>query len=156
MIDKKTKALLKSFFKSTDDLIDRKIIRSSKYTADIAEYLCQEIYSLTLCESQREPGYDGCDKDGKTYQIKINNSKQKTNQEIGNPKYYDFLLLMITSNSKLFDLSLEDTFIAVYKINSDKLLGRKYIAKKEINQSRPEYLIDNGFEIKTVPNKELS
>ena len=152
MIDNKTKSLLKSFFASTDDLIDRKIIRSSKYTADIAEYLCQEIYKLTLSESQREPGYDGKDKDNKTYQIKINNSKKKTNQEIGNPNSYDYLLLMITSNSKLFDLSLENTFIAIYKLNSKMLLGRKYVAKKEINQSKPEYIIDKDFGIKTVAN----
>jgi hypothetical protein len=77
MIDKDIRVLLKQFFSSTDDLIDKGIIRSSKYTADIAEYLCQEIYELTLCKNQRELGYDGKDKDDKTYQIKINNSKQK-------------------------------------------------------------------------------
>ena len=152
MIEKDTRVLLKQFFSSTDNLIDKRIIRSSKYTADIAEYLCQEIYDLTLCESQREPGYDGKDKSNKTYQIKINNSKQKTNQEIGNPNLYDFFVLLITSNSRLFNDRLKDTFIAIYKIKSETLAGRKYIAKKEINKIKPEYIIDNQFDIKTVPN----
>ena len=152
MINKDTRVLLKQFFSSTDDLIEKGIIRSSKYTADIAEYLCQEIYELTLCKSQREPGFDGKDKNNKVYQIKINNSKKKTNQEIGNPNQYDFFLLMITSNSKLFDNRLKDTFIAIYKLNSEILLERKYIAKKVIFALKPEYLINDNFEIKTVPN----
>lgn len=148
MIDIEIKTLLKEFFISTDKLIGRKIIRSSKYTADIAEYLSQEIYELTLCNSQREPDYDGKDKKGKTYQIKINNSKRKTNQEIGNPKKYDFLILMITANSKLFNPNFQDSFIAVYKLECKKLHGHKYIAKEYINKLKPEYLINYQFDIK--------
>ncbi len=144
-IDNETKNVLKNYFSATDDLMDKGIIRSSKYIADIAEYLCQEIYGITLCENQRKPGYDGVDKGNKKYQIKMNNSKKRTNQYIGNPQKYDFLLLMITSNSKLFIPSIEDTFISVYRINSKNLLGRKYIAKKYIRQETPEFTIDNDF-----------
>jgi hypothetical protein len=58
---------------------------------------------------------------------------------------------MITSNSKLFDIRLNDTFIAIYKLNSEILLRRKYIAKKEICALKPEYLINNNFDIKAEP-----
>lgn len=150
MIDANTQSLLKSFFHSTDELIKQKIIRSSKYTADVAEYLSEKIYDLKLCDNQREIGYDGEDQDGMKYQIKINNSSQKTNQDIGNITHYDFLLLMITSNSRLFDKKFDEHFITVYKIDKQFLKDRKYIAKTYIQSIQPEYLISHEFEI--IPN----
>lgn len=147
MLETDTKAILKSFFNSTDELIEKKIIRSSKYTADVAEYLSQKIYNLKLCDNQREIGFDAIDYQEKKYQIKINNSSQKTNQDIGNTKSYDFLILMITSNSLLFDQSYSDYFIAVYKIDRINLNHEKYVAKKYLQNIAPEYLISKEFEI---------
>ncbi|MEZ4802053.1 MAG: hypothetical protein R2797_04715 [Gelidibacter sp.] len=151
MLDAKIQNALKSFFLSTDMLIDKEIIRSSKYTADIAEYLSEKIYGLTLCDSQREPGYEGWDIDNKKYQIKINNSKKKTNQDIGNPELYDFLILLITSNSKLYNRQESNHFIVVYKISSSALKDQKYIAKKDILQLVPDYFISLNFDI--IKNK---
>ena len=150
MIDQDTQFLLQSFFKSTDELIEKRIIRSSKYTADVAEYLSEKMYDLKLCDNQREIGFDGEDKVGKKYQIKINNSTQKTNQEIGDIEHYDYLILMLTSNSRLFNKKFNEHFITVYKINKKFLQDRKYIAKTYIQNLEPEYLISNEFEI--IPN----
>lgn len=147
MIDTKTQSLLQSFFNSTEELIEQKIIRSSKYTADVAEYLSEKIYNLELCNNQREIGFDGTDKEGKKYQIKINNSTQKTNQDIGNIEHYDYLILMLTSNSRLFDKKFDKHFITVYKIDRQFLKDRKYIAKTYIQGIQPEYLISDEFEI---------
>lgn len=147
MLDTDTKSLLKSFFNSTDELIDKKIIRSSKYTADVAEYLSEKIYNLKLCDNQREIGFDGEDKQKNKYQIKINNSSQKTNQEIGDIEFYDYLILMITSNSRLFDKRFDQHFITVYKINRKNLTHGKYIAKTYLQNIDPEYLISKEFEI---------
>jgi hypothetical protein len=147
MLDTETKKLLKSFFNSTDQLIDKKIIRSSKYTADVAEYLTEKIYDITLCENQREIGYDGVDKQNKKYQVKINNSSQKTNQDIGNIEHYNYLILMITSNSRLFDKRFNEYFITVYKVENKFLKDRKYIAKTYIHNIEPDYCISNKFEI---------
>lgn len=150
MIDTTTQSLLKSFFKSTDELIEKKIIRSSKYTADVAEYLSERIYNLELCNNQREIGFDGTDKEGNKYQIKINNSTQKTNQDIGNIAHYRYLILMLTSNSRLFDKRFDEHFITVYKIDRQFLKNRKYIAKTYLQNIEPEYLISTEFEI--IPN----
>lgn len=147
MIDTNTQYLLKSFFHSTDELIKQKIIRSSKYTADVAEYLSERIYNLELCTNQREVGFDGTDKEGNKYQIKINNSSQKTNQDIGNIEHYRYLILMLTSNSRLFDKKFDEHFITVYKIDKQFLKGRKYIAKTYIQSIQPEYLISHEFDI---------
>lgn len=147
MLDTETQSLLKSFFKSTDELIEKKIIRSSKYTADVAEYLSEKIYNLKLCDNQREIGFDGEDEQKNKYQIKINNSSQKTNQEIGNIEHYNYLILMITSNSLLFDKRFDEFFITVYKIDRKNLANRKYIAKTYLQEIEPEYIISNDFEI---------
>ena len=146
MIKPEIRTQLKNFFHSTSQLKQNEIIRSSKYIADIAEYLCQEIYGLTLCENQREIGYDAV-KDGIKYQIKINNSSQKTNQGIGNPSEYNYLLLLITSDSKLYNPEYKDYFITVYKIGNEQLVGSKYIAKTQLSSLKPVNLITKDFTI---------
>ncbi|MDH2208674.1 hypothetical protein N5J53_16820 [Empedobacter sp. GD03644] len=146
MIKTEIRKQLSKFFQATKELQEHKIIRSSKYTGDIAEYLCKEIYGLTLCESQREIGYDAI-KDELKYQIKINNSSQKTNQEIGNPEKYDVLLLLITSESKLFNSEYSPYFITLYKIESKDLFDEKYIAKTKLSTLKPEILITEDLEV---------
>ena len=129
------------------ELINNKIIRSSKYTADIAEYLSKEIYNLKLCDNQREFGFDAQDSFGKKYQIKINNSSKKTNQSVGDTNQYDFLLLLITRNSRLFNVKYINSFITIYRIPKELIDEKKYIAKTIIFELTPEFLISEEFEI---------
>ena len=146
MLKPEIKTQLKNFFHSTSQLKQNEIIRSSNYTGDIAEYLCKEIYELDLCKSQREECYDAT-KNDLLYQIKINNSSQKTNQIIGNPNKYDFLLLLITAESKLFNPIYNEYFMAIYRINSDELKNKSSFAKNWIDTLTPEYLVTNNFDI---------
>ncbi|SFU78442.1 hypothetical protein SAMN05216480_1279 [Pustulibacterium marinum] len=149
MMDDLIRESLKNFFASTKVLMEQNVIRSSKYTADIAEYIIQEIYGLELCKSQREPGYDGT-LNQKKYQIKINNSSQKTNQDVGDPELYDYFILIITSNSLLFDKKYTGYFMAIYEFEKKILEGKKYIAKTTIHQNKPTYLVTDEFQVKVM------
>ncbi|MET3019383.1 hypothetical protein [Flavobacterium hydatis] len=141
------KTSLSSFFKSTNVLIEKEIIRSSKYTADIAEYLCGKLFGLTLNENQRAVGHDALDIQGNKIQIKINNSSKKTNQDVGNKSEYDFLYLVVTSNSLMFNTKYSNVFLLFYVIASEDIPGDKYIAKNFIKSLKPAIALDSQFEI---------
>jgi len=113
----------------------------------------KNIYNLKLCGNQRQEYYDAVDeKSKKTFQIKINNSTEKTNQDVGKPEFYDYLVLLITEKSNLFDPTYQSQFITVYKFSGKSLEGREYIAKNGIHGSKPEYLIDRKFNIYSNDN----
>lgn len=140
------KLSLKEFFQAVSKLSNNEIIRSSKYSADIAEYICSKYYNLKLCDNQREVDYDATDVNNNKIQIKINNSRKKTNQDIGNKHGYDYLFLLITSDSLLFNKKYETAFITLYKIQSSKISSNKYIAKTFINSLKPDLLLNAEFE----------
>ena len=144
----KDKSLIKQFFELTTELRNEKIINSSRYLGDIAEYICEKKYLLKLCKNKREKGYDAVDSEtGKIkYQIKINNSTEKTNQDIGNKEHYNYLLLLITSDSKLYSSNLKHK-IVVYKFSKKDLPKGKYIAKSFISQFEPELYLDENLNI---------
>lgn len=146
-MDQNIKNSLISFFSSTDVLIEQRIIRSSKYSADIAEYLCAKLFDLKLCESQREVGYDAFDVQGNKVQIKINNSTRKTNQDIGSKAAYDYLYLVVTANSLMFNSQFRDAFMLIYIIPSKEIAGERYIAKGFIKNLTPTLLLNDKFEI---------
>jgi hypothetical protein len=143
-MDQVKKNAIKTFFEIVQKLKDEEIIRSSKYSGDIAEYICQELYSLTLSPSQREVGYDGKDENEIRYQIKLNNSTQKTNQEVGDPTSYDNLLLVVTSDSLLFDSRYETAFILIYNIPSSQLNGI-WLAKSVLHSFQPDKMLDRNL-----------
>lgn len=146
-LDNDVKTSLYNFFSSTTVLMDRNIIRSSKYSADIAEYICSKLFGLTLCESQREIGYDAYDLKGSKVQIKINNSTKKTNQDIGNKAAYDYLYLVVTANSLMFNSQFRDAFMLIYIIPSYEIAGEQYIAKGFIKKLTPAIILNDKFEI---------
>lgn len=146
-LDQNIKTGLINFFSSTNILIEEKIIRSSKYSADIAEYLCAKLFGLTLCDNQREVGYDALDLNGNKIQIKINNSAKKTNQDIGNKAAYDYLYLVITSNSLMYNSVYNTAFFLFYIIPSGNLPVEKYIAKNFIKSLKPAIALSDKFEI---------
>jgi hypothetical protein len=147
-MNNKEKSLIINFFKITEELRKEKIINSSRYLGDIAEYICEYIYLLKLCDNKRERGHDAVDcKTGKIkYQIKINNSTEKTNQDIGKKEHYDYLLLLITSSSKLYT-SNPNYKIAIYKFSKEDLITEKYISKGFISQFKPELHLDENLNI---------
>ncbi len=145
-IDPVSQKLIKTFFRSVNNLESKKVIRSSKYLGDIGEFICSRIFHLTLNIDQRAVGHDAVDENQQKVQIKINNSSQKTNQDIGDPNTYDYLLLVITNNSKMFDLKYYGYFMLVYKINCHDLEG-KYIAKNFLKSLLPIKILDNNLEV---------
>jgi hypothetical protein len=147
MIDEKAKTLIKKFFDITKKLSENRIIRSSKYLGDIGEYLAADIYQIDLDGNQKNRDFDGIDKEGKKCQIKINNSKKSTNKEIGNPEYYDYLVLLVTKDSYLYDNKYSDYFICVYRIESKRLKGKKYLAKELLHSYDPEYFYNFALDL---------
>lgn len=147
MLNKNEKDTLKLFFEIVENLKTFEIIRSSKYLGDIAEHICEKFYPIELSKNQKEKGFDAIDKNnGKIYQIKINNSAQKTNQIVGNKSSYNILLLLVTKNSLLFNSSDKNVFIAIYNIPSKSITGN-YIAKTFLNKLSPDKLLDSNFDL---------
>lgn len=146
-LEEDTTESLKNFFNITNVLTEQRIIRSSKYSADIAEYICAKLFELELCESQREVGYDALDLQGNKVQIKINNSMRKTNQDIGNKAAYDYLYLVVTVNSLMFNSQFRDAFMNIYIIPSEEIAVERYIAKSFIKNLSPALVLNDKFEI---------
>ena len=146
-LDDNVKNSLRTFFSSVTILANNEIIRSSKYSADIAEFICSKFYDLELCKNQRQVGFDALDIDKRKVQIKINNSSKKTNQSIGDKKQYDDLYLLVTSNSLLFNQSFNKAFLLLYKIPASTIIGDKYIAKTFIQTLTPDLKLDENFDI---------
>lgn len=146
MINNNVKDSLRAFFTSVSALSDNKIIRSSKYLADIAEFICSEFYGLKLCDSQRQVGYDALGDNKRRIQIKINNSSKMTNQSIGDKTKYDYLYLLVTSNSLLFNKKFKSAFILLYKIPASSIPNEKYIAKALLHKISPDLILDSNFE----------
>lgn len=144
---KDKKSAILSLFNVTEELRKHKIIRSTKIYGDIAEYICAELLDLKLESSQRQASYDATDASGQKYQIKFNNSSEKTNQEIGD-KSYNFLLLVITSESRLFDKKQSGAFICIYRYTLNELAKKKrYIAKKFIAANLPILKLDSMLNV---------
>jgi len=138
-----------NFFDSIKILEQQNVIKSTRFSGDIAEFLCEKIFNLTPNTNLRAVGFDAIDVNNNKIQIKINNSKTKTNQTIGNKNKFDYLYLIVTSNSFLFDKKINnpDAFILIYIIPKDELPAKKYIAKKEINNLKPTLFLDKNLQV---------
>jgi hypothetical protein len=145
-MDQVKKDTIKIFFEAVEKLKDEHIIRSSKYSGDIAEYICQELYFLTLSASQREEGFDAIDANNIRYQIKLNNSPKNNNQTIGDTMAYHNLLLVVTRDSLLFDGRYENAFMLIYNIPSSSLSGI-FIAKTFLRSITPDKMLDRNLNL---------
>ncbi|MDO5039070.1 hypothetical protein [Clostridium sp.] len=130
-------SLIKKFFDITKELEEKNVIRSSKYLGDIAEYIVSNLYGITLCESQKNKGYDGIDKDGKRVEVKFHNAKKGTNlimdkyDEIDDEEKFERLIIIIGPDSKIRpNTENKDTYL-IYDID-DYSSGN--IAKEELEE----------------------
>lgn len=135
---------LKNFFKAIQDLRESNIIRSDRYLGDIGEKICETLYGFTLNQSAREEGYDGV-LDNQRYEVKFHNSMTRTNIYLGNPELYDFLLVVLGSDSLLRPEGYEETFL-IYKITNEFVkanfnqksgycCGKTYFANSKIDKT---------------------
>lgn len=139
---------INNFFKAVGKLQELKIIRSSKYLGDIGEFLASDKLGLDLVNSQKQKHYDA-KKDGKTYQIKFHNAKVGTNINVGNPKNYDFLIIVIGPNSKIKEATHTRTEYRIYKFTKAEVLcwGKRdeksfYCAKEKLEKTSKKFIIN--------------
>ncbi len=118
MEDKRKKAIQK-FFQAVKDLKSLDIIRSDTYLGDIGEYISKYFYDIELAKSNREPGYDGHDSEGRV-QVKYHGSSIGTNINLGIPTEYDNVLIVLGPNSLLRSSDYKEDFL-VYRINSEQV-----------------------------------
>lgn len=153
MPTKEQQAAIINYFEAENKLSDLDVIKSTRISGDIAEFLCEKHFGINLNKNQREVGHDGTDISDKVVQIKLNNSNTKTNQIIGNKEKYDFLFLLITKNSFLFHPKYmnSEVFFAIYKIPKEHLPNKKNIAKTEIFQLKPIKFLDYHLNEINIP-----
>ena len=130
-----------NFFSSVEKLQELGIIKSSKYLGDIGEFLASNKLDLTLVESQRQENYDAI-KDNQKYQIKFHNANVGTNINVGDPNYYDYLVVVIGPNSKIRENDHCNTEFRLYKFASKDVMdwgkikqGKYYCAKAQLKNS---------------------
>ncbi|MBF0502818.1 MAG: hypothetical protein HQM09_21970 [Candidatus Riflebacteria bacterium] len=135
------KQLIREFFEASARLLDAKIVRSDKLLGDIGEWLCVKHYGLVLEKSRRNQSYDGWIR-GLQVQVKVHNSPEGTNINVGDPEKYDELIVILGPKSWLRVSKTSQTF-HVYRFSSKEVQtsmkrnsGYYYCAKKSLN-NRP-------------------
>ena len=139
----------------------QEIIRSSKYTGDIGEYIAKEVFELSLSSNQREISKDAIDKDGNSYEIKFHNAEKGTNLIIDNYNAkninFDYMYVLLGSESSIRDdktNKYDKYFIVIYKFTKDEILelrkDRKNIAKRVIRSKKPIKGITYDLEIENI------
>jgi hypothetical protein len=82
------------------------LARSGNISGDIGEWLIVQLYGLELVKSSRNKGFEGyIELEGtpRRAQVKMHNSTEGTNHNVGNPKLYDVLFVVLGPASKLRD-----------------------------------------------------
>ncbi|USA52660.1 hypothetical protein NDN13_14490 [Acinetobacter sp. C32I] len=137
--------LIQEFFNCTSKLLKAGIVRSDKILGDIGERLCVEKYGLVLETSGRHPGYDG--KIGTSrVQVKVHNSPEGTNLNVGDPDKYDELIVILGPRSRLRVSDVNATF-HTYRFPSDvvkhlmKRASGYYCGKRILQDSQLDIIL---------------
>lgn len=126
------KEAIKNFFKAAEELENLGIVRSSSYTGNIAEFICAELFDITLSSSQRERGLDGKDSKGRLVEIKYHNASAGTNivmEKYKEDQNFQELIVILGPNSSLRSESLGEPTFEVYRINHYIYFKHEYITK---------------------------
>lgn len=155
--------LIKSFFSLTSAMKSEGIIRSSKYTGDIGEYIAKKIFGLTLSRNQREAGIDAVDSNDKKYEIKFHNGEVGKNIQLDRYKdkngniniKFDYMYVLLTNNSNLRkdeDEEYENDFILIYEFTKKQITNimncGNNINKSNIASKKPIKRLD--FNLKEI------
>jgi hypothetical protein len=137
-------ALIKEYLACILKLRDAKIVRSGKILGDIGEWLCIQQFGLVPETSGRHPGYDG--KIGNSrVQVKVHNSPEGTNLNVGNPENYDELIVILGPHSRLRIGHTKSSF-NVYRFSSSnvtRLMKNEsgfYCARAILENEHPEII----------------
>jgi len=144
------KSAIKDFFKAANSLKSLRIIRSTSYVGNIAEFVCANLYNVKLSDSQREEGLDGVDSKGRNIEIKFHNGVSGTN--IIMSKYSDFqnfddLIIMLGPLSKIRPYNLPKKTYVTYKIKEYSYKKHGNIAKTLLTETGYDFLLDEVLEV---------
>ena len=126
-----------AFFESVARLEDLKIIRSSRFLGDIGEFICSKAFGTELSPHLRQRGHDGMSGNDRV-QIKFNNSIKGNNINVGDPKDYEILVVVIGPSSKLREKDHGPSEFRLYRYAKTEVLswrgssGSFYCAKKRL------------------------
>jgi hypothetical protein len=140
---------LAAFFESVDQLEKLGVIRSARFLGDIGEFLCSDAFGTVLAEELRLPGHDGMH-DGKRVQIKFNNSPTGNNINVGDPKNYDELVVVIGPRSKLRETEHKPGEYRFYRFESAEVrlwksgVNNFYCAKTRIASCTNKHVVGSS------------
>jgi len=139
-----------AFFESVAKLEELKIIRSSRFLGDIGEFMCSEAYGTELAPQLRQRGHDGMNGKDRV-QIKFNNSIKGNNINVGDPKDYDLLVVVIGPRSKLREQDHGSTEFRLYRYTKAEVLtwkldsGNFYCAKGRLEACKSKHNITRSI-----------
>jgi hypothetical protein len=143
------------FFNAVNNLKSSEIIRSSKYTDDITEYLVSKFFEVNLCKSRTEIGYDGTYiGTKKRVQIKFHDGEKSGNiylsdgdKKLLKDKKVEELIIMLGRNSNIKPSEVADIEYLFYKIPIKKVLNhRGGIGKRLLKEFEPVYKFNENFQ----------
>lgn len=136
------------FFKAVKKLKDTGVIRSSKYTGDIAEFLVAKMFEIELSDNQREPGYDGLEATGRKVQIKYHGGVSGNNIIINeNKSDFDDVIVVLAPDSRLRIDKCTPGCFSIFKF-TDYCGGN--IAKGSLKNA--ELILELSEELKEINN----
>ena len=142
---------VREFFSAAEKLRKLGVIRSDRYLGDLGEYICQHFYKLELAESGRQPGHDGTDPEG-LVQVKYHGSCTRTNVDLGNPSYYDHIVVVLGPNSRLRQKGVSGDFL-VYRMTAQAVRQHANLEKGTYSCGRGpfERLPDQVLNLEDLP-----
>ncbi|MDD4929897.1 MAG: hypothetical protein PHP85_11520 [Gallionella sp.] len=130
---------IKKFYESVESLKKLNVIRSDVIFGDIGEFLCSVVHEGLLLEDKKtNPGFDAT-LGGKTVQIKHSDSSAAENIDLGNPKKYDMLIVVLGKNSAHRMANDADADYLFYSFSSSEVQERFKIPSGGYKLSRTKH-----------------
>lgn len=135
-MNKRQKDALYRFAESVKELKEAGVVRSDRYLGDVAEFLCADYLGLELEPNKRAQGHDAI-KDGRRYQIKYGGGT-KTNIALGDPKYYDEVLVVLGRDSVVRNDSVAGDFV-IYRVPAAEVQSNHSAGKSKLSCGRKRF-----------------
>lgn len=145
-MDIEVREKINNYFELTNELKELGVIRSSKYSGDIGEFVCSNLYQIILNNSGREEGYDGIDSEGKKVEIKFHGGGKGTNIDMKKYKKngikFDYLLVILGLDSNIRPSNVPFNTYPIYKIEN---YNGENIAKEYLNSIGYDKLLNKNL-----------
>lgn len=113
----KEKCAINNFFDAVKKLREMRIFRSDRYLGELGEFLASKRFNLNLATNKKQKGHDT---EGwkNPVQIKFHNSPTRTNIDLGDPKKYKKVIVVLGPNSMLNPKGCDSNQFAFYIFTS--------------------------------------